>query len=100
MIEASMTESEDTVYYWSNTTLVMMDKVTGAAKVLDTSKARFQAQGFVTNANWSWTPNKLLYLAANGAMTQTRPTSGPITILGIAYSATTICFNPQPPKGA
>jgi hypothetical protein len=74
------------------------DLLTGAQQTLPLGRVRFLAQGFVTNPAWNWIAGKLLYLAANGAMTQTRPISGPVTILGIAWSPTTICLDPQPPR--
>jgi hypothetical protein len=78
----------------------MMDIATGATRVVRMGGGKFLAQGFVTNDAWNWVPGKLLYLAANGTMTQTRPTSGPVTVLGIAYTSKKICLDPRPPKMA
>jgi hypothetical protein len=73
-----------------------VDLVTGAKRVIDLSKTRYLSQGFVSNPAWNWIPGKLLYLTNDGTMSQDRPTEGTTAILGIAYSATVICFSPQP----
>ena len=104
--DISQTQDDQTVYVWGgyspsgfHNDMIKIDIATGASTRETLGLVEFLAQGFVTNANWAWTPGKLIYLDAGGAMTQTRPASGPVTILGIAYSATTICFDPRPPKG-
>ena len=107
MNDESMYQDGNTAYVWGgwdasgfHSEMKIYDLMTGACQRKQLGPVPFLAQGFVTNSDWSWTANKLLYLAANGGMTQTRPVSGPVVIMGIAYSPTTICFDPQPPKEA
>ena len=94
-----------TLYSWGgwdasgyHNVMYITDLLTGAQRIEILGRVRFLAQGFVTNPAWNWMAGKLIYLLANGAMTQTRPVSGPVTILGIAWSSTTICLDPQPPR--
>lgn len=49
-----------------------------------------QTYGELTEPSWTWTPKQPIFLAANGLLTQTVPTSGFQLILGFAISATTI----------
>ena len=94
-----------TLYIWGgwdesgfHTEMTIMDLLTGATRTVKLGQIRFLAQGFVTNPLWDWVPGKLLYLGADGIMTQTRPTIGYATVVGIAYTATKICFDPRSPK--
>lgn len=98
-------DSGGTYYVWGGwdasgfySFMIEIDAATGTQRQIPVDTVRFLRQGFVTNPAWTWTPGMLLYLGANSVITQTRPASGPITVLGVAYSATTICFCPRPPK--
>lgn len=57
------------------------------------------ANSFVQNNSWTWAIGGLLYLSAStaGAMTQTPPSGVGqcVVVLGVAFSATTIYFDPQ-----
>lgn len=105
MNDTSIVQDGQTAYLWGgwgesgfHSRMLVVDMQTGASRLVPFGQVKFLAQGFVTNPAWSWTPGKLLYLWTDGTMSQTRPTLGVVTILGIAYSATTICFDPRPPK--
>jgi hypothetical protein len=56
-----------------------------------------QVYGRMYEPSWAWTPDLPIYVGANGALTQTRPTSGWLQRLAIADSATLIFIDPQPP---
>lgn len=61
---------------------------------------RIQRIGPITNAGWSWTPGKYIYLSdiTPGALTQTPPADGrEIQIMGFAETATKVLLNPQMP---
>ena len=50
--------------------------------------------GYIQNSAWSLTPNERIYLSSvAGGITQTRPISGAVQVLGIAVSATVILVN-------
>ncbi len=60
--------------------------------------AQLQVFGPMRNPAWSWTPEQPVYLSTAGALTQTRPTSGFVQIIGWADTATIIFVNPREPK--
>lgn len=102
--DQSIVQDPYTIYFWGgwdasgfHNEMYVVDLATGAYQRVPIDTVRFLRQGLITNANWTWVPGKIIYLAADGAMTQNRPHAGTVTILGVAYSATTICFNPLPP---
>ena len=95
----------DTITAWGGwdgstfyNTMTQIDVLTGAIKIIDVQGVVYQTQGFVENDAWDWTPGWLLYLTTNGQMTQERPVSGPITVVGIAWTDKIICLDPRPPK--
>jgi hypothetical protein len=102
--DLSVVQDGQTAYVWGgwnasgfHTMMYIVDLQTGAVRAEPLGRTRFLAQGFVTNPEWDWIPGKLLYLGADGIMTQTRPV-GIITVVGIAYTATKICLDTRPPK--
>jgi hypothetical protein len=102
--DVSQTQDESTLYVWGgwdasgyHNVMYLYDKSTGASREVPLGLVRFLSQGFVSNPDWTWIPGKLLYLSADGQMTQERPTFGNTAIIGIAYSPTIICFSPGPP---
>jgi len=78
--------------------MYQIDTATGTGKEIPVQGIYYQTQGFVENDSWSWTAGQLLYLTTNGQMTQNRPVSGPITVVGIAWTDKIICLDPRPPK--
>lgn len=58
--------------------------------------ATVQVFGPMFEPSWNWTPGPI-YVGANGALTQTRPTSGWLQQIAIADSPTLIFIAPQPP---
>lgn len=50
----------------------------------------------ITDAAWAWTPGRV-YLGADGALTQTPPSTGFHVLIGAAVSATRITLNLQDP---
>lgn len=55
-----------------------------------------QTLGSIEDSSWSWMPGRI-YLGANGALTQTPPTSGFDLLIGSATSPTRIALNLQDP---
>lgn len=51
--------------------------------------------GPVTDAGWSWTPGKAIYLDDDGGLTETAPTSGSVVRIGVAMAATVILVDLQ-----
>lgn len=58
--------------------------------------ARVQVFGPMREVSWSWTPGLPIYVGANGALTQTAPTSGWLQRIAVADTATQIFIDPQP----
>ncbi len=56
-----------------------------------------QCTGQITFSGWSWTPGLSVFVAPNGALTQTRPMSGARIRIGAATSAIEIVLNVQEP---
>ena len=58
---------------------------------------RVLISGFMRNDTWNWTPGRVIYLGASGALTQTVPTiSGDmVQIIGIATGTDHMIVNPQ-----
>lgn len=67
---------------------------TGAAVATD--PVSVQTQGLMTEPSWSWTPGPV-YLGADGALTQTPPTSGFLLIVGRAIDTTKLLIGIQTP---
>ncbi|MEO0533243.1 MAG: hypothetical protein AAF215_05185 [Cyanobacteria bacterium P01_A01_bin.123] len=59
------------------------------------SSVRPVLQGLVADSSWSWSLDTLLWLGANGLLTQTPPTTGFLRQLATIVSPTQINFNPQ-----
>jgi hypothetical protein len=55
-----------------------------------------QRLGAIEDDSWNWVPGRV-YLGAEGALTQTPPTSGFDLLIGAATSATRIALNLQDP---
>ena len=55
-----------------------------------------QYAGELTDALWTWTPDGVIYVSANGALTQTAPTSGTIQPIARALTATRILITIHP----
>ncbi|WP_260465959.1 hypothetical protein [Stutzerimonas stutzeri] len=55
-----------------------------------------QRSGVLDDSSWSWLPGRI-YLAADGALTQTPPSDGYCVLIGAATSATSIILNLQDP---
>lgn len=55
-----------------------------------------QRAGDMDDTGWNWTPGRI-YLADDGALSETPPTSGFLTLIGSAVSATRIILNIQDP---
>ncbi|MBB1651700.1 capsid cement protein [Delftia sp. UME58] len=55
-----------------------------------------QRLGAIEDSGWNWVPGRV-YLGANGALTQTPPTSGFDVLIGSAASPTRIALNLQDP---
>ncbi|MDX4958022.1 DUF2190 family protein [Delftia acidovorans] len=55
-----------------------------------------QRLGAIEDPGWNWVPGRV-YLGANGALTQTPPTSGFDVLIGSATSPTRIALNLQDP---
>lgn len=60
------------------------------------SPVQVQRSGAIDDENWSWTPG-VVWLGANGVLTQVPPTQGFDLTVGIALSATRLAVNLQPP---
>jgi hypothetical protein len=52
--------------------------------------------GSLTEPSWQWLPQRLLFLGANGQITQTPPTTGFLLVLGKAVTPTEILIQLQP----
>lgn len=59
------------------------------------SSVRPVLQGLVTDSSWSWSLDALLWLGANGLLTQAPPTTGFLRQVATVVSPTQINFNPQ-----
>lgn len=66
---------------------------TGAIDVGDSGEV--VALGNVTEPSWNWAPGNI-YLAANGFLTQTEPTSGALVIVALATTPTSIFVDRYP----
>ena len=73
--------------------------IASAAITVSTTGTFVLGNSFIQNNSWTWTPGGFVYLSAAtaGAITQTAPssTNNAVVILGVAFSATVIYFNPQ-----
>lgn len=69
------------------------------ATILNNASGVCLEYGYFRNDTWNWTPGGLIYLSAAtaGALTQTAPSTATniVRIVGYAYSADIICFNPD-----
>jgi len=91
------------VYYWSGTAWVIASPTALAAQVGllgialgAAASAGFLLRGFVNpNGSQSLTAGSVVFIASNGAATNTVPTTGYQRILGHAYSTSIMFFNPS-----
>ena len=60
--------------------------------------AQLQVFGPMRNAAWNWTPEQPVYLGSAGALTQSRPASGFVQVVGWADTATQLFVNPREPR--
>lgn len=56
-----------------------------------------QRAGVVEDAGWAWTEGQRVFLAANGALTQTAPEHGYDVLIGVALSATRLLLSLSDP---
>ena len=56
-----------------------------------------QISGDMTEPSWSWTPGAILYLGANGQLTETAPSTGFIQAVAHAVTATKIILEIHQP---
>lgn len=79
-------------YYADNTTATHKFKVlgltTGAISI--TATGTVATYGSVTESTWNWTIGTPVFLSTNGLLTQTPPTTGFRTIIGIPTSTDTL----------
>lgn len=66
-------------------------------EVIAIGSGRYAGPGSLVPGFSGLTPGVLQYLAVNGGRTETPPTSGYSVILGRAWSATQLYFNPREP---
>lgn len=59
--------------------------------------ALIQVYGPMSEVSWNWTPDSPLFVGADGALTQSAPTSGWVQEVARAISATRIMIDLQPP---
>ena len=64
----------------------------------DTETACIQIGGRAYLDSWSWTPDLPVYVNTNGDLTQTRPTSGFVTQIGVADAAKEIYVDVLAPE--
>jgi hypothetical protein len=57
---------------------------------------QIQQAGTLTNTAWTWVPNNPIYAMSDGTLTQTVPTSGLLSIVGYAATATKMFVKPEP----
>lgn len=76
-----------------NTSLVIGVSVSAA---LASDDVTVRIASLITDAGWTWTVGPV-YLGTNGTLTQTAPTSGALTRIGVAIDATTIDIKVQQP---
>jgi hypothetical protein len=56
-----------------------------------------QLVGIMTEPSWNWVGNTPIYLASNGALTQTTPTTGILHVVGFPIAQNRIFIEKQPP---
>jgi hypothetical protein len=86
--------------YADNTVLSKVNSVlgvtTGAA--INGANIQFVRQGTITEPSWSFTPDGLVFLGANGLLTQVPPAAPAfLVVIGCALTATSLRVNIQPP---
>lgn len=59
------------------------------------TEATVQFTGAIENEDWTWDPQGRIYLGSDGALTQTKPTSGRILTVGFALTATMLLIAPE-----
>lgn len=75
--------------------LVAVGLVDGGA--LAGASVNIQYEGPITNVGWNWALNLPVFVGANGALTQTPPTSGYMQVLGYPLSPTTLLIDIEEP---
>ena len=93
-------DSANTVQYASSdseSAYVALGLTTGAASA--GSSIQVQLMGRITEQSWNWTPEREVYLGANGFVTQAPPVSGACIELGIADTSTSIFIRVQQAVG-
>lgn len=66
---------------------------TGAALI--GAPLTIQVEGELEEVSWSWTDSEVVWLAANGTLTQTVPTTGTLLQVGIPMGPTKLRIEPQ-----
>jgi hypothetical protein len=87
--------------YWladADTDTTMPAVVMALAAISADATGSFLKRGFVRDDTWNWTVGGLIYASTTaGAISQTAPSGGgdQVQIIGYAYSADVMFFNPQ-----
>ena len=59
--------------------------------------ATIQQSGVMTEPAWRWQPGRPVFLGEQGALTQTAPASGVISVVGVALSAQSVALGLRAP---
>ena len=87
--------ADNKVYYANpdETSRFTIGLTTGSATLGAT--VDFQTEGEMEEPSWSWSATEIVWLAANGTLTQTVPTSGHLFQVGIPMGPTRLRIEPQ-----
>ena len=96
------TDASGLVVYADSATLAHAGRIAGVTKAAAAQgdAVDVQQNGTMTYSGWAWTPGSLLYLGANGAITDAEPTLPSALfsqIIGFAATATKIIISIQEP---
>lgn len=86
----------DNLAYYANpdpTARFCIGVTTGAAAL--GAPATIQCDGEMTEGSWSWSASEVIWLASDGILTQTVPTSGHAFQVGVPMGPTRIRIEPQ-----
>lgn len=85
--------------FLTQTTSDALSNYAGVSRVavITGSAIKVVRTGLVSENNWNWIPNQPVFIADNGVLTQTAPTTGnPIRRIGWAISETQLNLDPYP----
>jgi hypothetical protein len=94
-LTAVATSSGQAVTASSSTGAPVVGIATGGA--LAGADVTVQYEGPISDTSWSWAYNQPIFIAANGVLTQTAPTSGYSQIVGYPINATSLLIDIQAP---